>query len=600
MKLTNNQKRNALKKIIEMPTPSWLTHQVYKTHLEDFDYHSATISDNDTVFIKNIGDMIGVSLPSTTNPNNQWGYVDVQVSAKILESLFDSGQIFSPPSTGQDPKTYTKSNLLTASNHAGNMWGNSKGSFWMREGVFNYALYPNGESVLEPTDIEHRFWGMIGFPKGLVKLKSAEKLYYSHPRIKYPLSDGTLSKRIRVNDLDIWEIVEKANKYTDDKCITKDNVLQRYHQNLITIRILPMYNSNECHYFFGQLNKSSTKRISQLIHADTYDCITWMKTFSSLKSHRFKPSRTFLNPFYLEILTNKQLVSLESLMISNMLCQFNINRRKFVGSTDVMLQTQLENTNGYSKYFDEELKESVEHDLISLYTFFSKLNASSISRQLIQQVLSSIDWVLDNNKVICDWDTFSKSLYNFIETNRTHQLTKDNVRQNIVGTKTLFGKQYGGSQPKDYIRAFTFIRDFFLIKNIIKDDDELSIGVSNKSSCIPRLFKSDVILDSHDEHQGKDIDGKLLEQKPVGGHIISDYELVRLSDVERDNAFKSEGLGDKFDFDKNCRAMSPHHNRRMSILRLGEYIPIRDYDDESVKKAIKQKYETLSKKPILI
>ena len=58
MKLTNNQKRNALKKIIEMPTPSWLTHQVYKTHLEDFDYHSAIISDNDTVFIKNIGDML--------------------------------------------------------------------------------------------------------------------------------------------------------------------------------------------------------------------------------------------------------------------------------------------------------------------------------------------------------------------------------------------------------------------------------------------------------------------------------------------------------------------------------------------------------------
>ena len=54
----------------------------------------------------------------------------------------------------------------------------------------------------------------------------------------------------------------------------------------------------------------------------------------------------------------------------------------------------------------------------------------------------------------------------------------------------------------------------------------------------------------------------------VGGHIISDMELARMTEEEKDKAYREEGLGDTFEFDKNCRAMSRYHNHRMGVLRL--------------------------------
>ena len=76
-------------------------------------------------------------------------------------------------------------------------------------------------------------------------------------------------------------------------------------------------------------------------------------------------------------------------------------------------------------------------------------------------------------------------------------------------------------------------------------------------------------------------------------------ELIRLTDDERDEAFKEEGLGDKFDFNLNCRASSSYHNQRMGVLRLSEYLPIIN-DDEKVREARLQKYYELKAKPILI
>jgi hypothetical protein len=91
----------------------------------------------------------------------------------------------------------------------------------------------------------------------------------------------------------------------------------------------------------------------------------------------------------------------------------------------------------------------------------------------------------------------------------------------------------------------------------------------------------------------------LLISKPVGGHIISDMELIRMTPEERNQAAKLEGIGDVFDFDKNCRAMSSHHNLRMGVLRLSEYLPIMD-NDKMVREARIKKYNELKQKEILI
>ena len=108
-------------------------------------------------------------------------------------------------------------------------------------------------------------------------------------------------------------------------------------------------------------------------------------------------------------------------------------------------------------------------------------------------------------------------------------------------------------------------------------------------SKIPRLFKQYVIDKSAKDYKGLDIDDKPFTEKPVGGHIISDFELSTLNDEQRSEAFLSEGLGSKFSHDKNCRAMSSYHNLRMGILRLSEYMEIINESDDVVKKAIYDK-----------
>jgi hypothetical protein len=96
-----------------------------------------------------------------------------------------------------------------------------------------------------------------------------------------------------------------------------------------------------------------------------------------------------------------------------------------------------------------------------------------------------------------------------------------------------------------------------------------------------------------------DVDGKLLTTKPVGGHRISDMELIRMTPKERNQAFIDEEISDTFDFSKNCRAMSKYHNLRMGVLRLSEYLPIMD-TEKMVREARIKKYNELKQKEILI
>ena len=141
------------------------------------------------------------------------------------------------------------------------------------------------------------------------------------------------------------------------------------------------------------------------------------------------------------------------------------------------------------------------------------------------------------------------------------------------------------------------VRNFL---KMLRDEEYLkSIGIVMTSSRVKRIFSQDVIMDSLKENNGLDIDDTLLTTKPVGAHIISDMELIRLTDDERDEVFREEGLGNKFDFNLNCRASSARHNQRMGVLRLSEYLPIID-NNEKVKEVRLEKYHQLKAKPILI
>ena len=597
MYYTKKEKQKGLTSLIEMQTPEWLDKKVYQEYLDAFDYFKKNLS-NPSTFKANIEELVGKQL--SVDPNIQWGYIDVNVNAKFFVDLWGSGRIISPPSTGQDPKQYTKANEETASIHAGNMWGDEKGSFWLREGVLNYVIYPNGKTVLEATDIEHRLWGIIAAALGYVPFKSSRKLYFESPKIKKINEDGSISNSIQINGMTIFDIVEESNKYSEFGTITIDDVLNRYYSvgHTFKLRILPMYSENECHNFYSVLNKSDNKTEAQLLHASTYPSNFWIKTFSSVKLDRFKAADYNLHPLFKNLYPNNLLISLESFMTSHMIFQYVINNDYFVESTDVKIRQRIHDTYGYSSDWNgihvEDIKQNIIEKLDILYKFYSQIENPKITRQVIQQILQTLKWIDDENYIVYDWNLFSNSLYEFIQTYRIHQEGDDR------GTKTKFGQNLGASNLGNYRDAFSYIKKAFLQEHIIKNEDSLSIGITIKSNLIPRLFSNDVIDDSFKKVKGIDIDGNLISGRRVGGHIISDMELIRMTDGERSEAFVQEGLGDKFDFDLNCRAMSSYHNLRMSILRLSEYLSIMNLPDNEIREAIKKKKEILSNKPILV
>jgi hypothetical protein len=593
--LTNKQKKAGLTDLIEMTTPDWLSEEVYQDYMNNFDYYKNELS-NPSQFVASIKSLQGVT--NVSEPNLQWNYVDVTVTAQFFVDMWDKGRIISPPSTGQDPKSYSKSNYITASEHFANMWGDDIGSLWLREGVLNLVHYPGGRLILEATDIEHRLWGIIGGALGYLPLKSNEELTFKDPSIQREVQPGVFANHIIVNNLTIHQIVDEANKYSD-KIISIDDVLNRYFKvgHQFKLRLLPMYSEKECHNFYGILNKQSNKTEAQLLHAKTYDSNFWIKEHSSIKLQRFKAGNFDLHPFY-ELFDSSLLMKLESFMYSHLLFQ-NTIKGDFVESTDAKLRTEIENTFGYQKTWEsdnvEDIKEQLFQKLDLLYKFYSQIDNPRFSRQAIQQILKSIEWLEEENQVIFDWNLFSNSLYDFVETHRVHQSGPEE------GVKTKFGVNMGASNIKDYKCAFTYIKKNFLQEYIVKDKfDSTEIGVITKSDRIPRLFTNEVIDDSEKNHEGKDIDNTPIKGRRVGGHIISDYELVRMTDGERVQSFIDEGLGDKFDFDLNCRAMSSYHNLRMSILRLSEYLSVMNESDEIVKQKIREKKESLKHKSILV
>ena len=597
---SQSERKAELTRLIEAETPSWLTKDVYDKYIETFDYHQRKLNKQFHEWVTKICEYSCRNLPQ----NPQWKFIDVKINAKVLVKLYQEGKILSPPSTGQDPKNYNAANVQTASEHFGNHWGDGNGSFWLQNGVVNLVMYPNGFLVFESTDIEHRLWGIIGGALNLLKLKSDKKLIFQSYKIKRPLDPNDESAGfvdyIEVNDMYISDIVDYANKYaTTNEFVTHIDVLERYYEGTFNLRVLPMYSAKDCHYFYKVLNKMHNKTIAQLLHADTSESTNWLKTFSSIKLERFKAANYKLHPF-LNLYPSDKKISLETFMVAHLITQYTIDD-KFVDSTDGKLKDVIQSTFGYQYKFNEDLKESILNKFDILYELFSKIENPKLSRQNILQFLEIYNWVQNENMAICDIDIFANRLYNFIETERIHpEINPDGTKNDNVGTKTRFGVFMGASNKSDYLEAFSHIKKIFLYKALTDETYAFSIGLCKKSNRVPRLFTNEVIIDSFNKNKGLDIDGVEMEGSPVGGHIISDSELIRMTDTERVEAFKSENLGDKFKFELNCRAMSSKHNLRMSVLRLSEYLEIINEPDSIVRAKVREKREYLKNKPILV
>jgi hypothetical protein len=593
MKLSNQQEQQ-LKALIEMETPVWVTKEIYTQLVNEW----GTLKLDYDNFVANVSDLFTIA-PNELMINPVWKSISFRVSPKIFAEFYQKGRLISSPATGQDPKIVTSENIETASEHAGYQWGNIDGAHWLEWGTFNLILYPGGIFVLEPVDVEHRLWGLIGFQLGIVKLSSDKTLYYEDIRIE--------GGRIEVNDLYLSEIVVLANdslKSNVTSIITEEDILKRFNKGKFLTTILPMYSEADCHEYYRVKNKRSGKSKPQLMHAKDEVSNLLIKKFSSLKNHRFTASTDCLHPFYQHCFTNSSKTSLYTFMVSHLLFQY-LNSDGFLKhyTTDSSLVDEFIRTKGYTKCnlpYDDSSEKQLLETLDYLYDMFSRTpEEKDPSKQRILLLLELTKYLTNSNLFIYDKDTFMKSFNDFWDEKYYTWKLDDNGLEYQTDTRDEFGNYVTNSDSKSYNRAFNILRVGLLCNNdksLVYDKSIIdSLGIKEIGGYIPRLFSPKVIEKSAKTHKYLDIDDKPFntKEKPVGGHIISDFELTFLSDEERDNALLNEGITGGFKHDNNCRAMSSYHNLRMNVLRLSEYMKIINEDDSVIRKAIAEKRKVI-------
>ena len=592
---TKKQETAELSKLIEMQPPYWLTSEIYNQYHDLKDVLRTELRIR-TEVIEMFGDYRLDEERIFHNPT--WKSYSFQASPKILVDLYGEGRIISDPGTGQDPKLNSGPNRKTASNHAARQWGwtphycketgepvHSK-SEWIEYGTFNLVKYID-TIVLEPCNVEHRNWGLVGFPLNLIPIDYNEDLWYydnNLPELHDPVTNQMV-RRMKVIGLKLSEIVEKARELG---CLTtKEKVLKtHFYSNNFNFTILPFYGKEDCERYFQEVNTSSAKKIPQLFHAESEPIMGFAKNISSPKCVNFTPMNAKYHPLF-ETMSKKELIKLEALMYTFEVINFVDNGYKPISTSDFSLVDNYKKTNGYANFFKSEEFDSVLELLDWLYSLISKRNNPKLSRQFIQQLLLLGKHLEDNNFVILDTYMFINDFYKFY--NDEQETDNDEL--------TSFGRDVRTGSARNAKDAHSHVKRNFL--KMLSDEDYLrEIGIVPTSNKLKRTFSKDVILDSLEDNSGLDMDGEVLTTEPVGAHCISEMELSRMTDEQRDIAFMEEGLGNKFNHDLNCRASSVYHNNRMGVLRLSEYLKVID-DETLVRKARLAKYYKLKEMPIV-
>jgi hypothetical protein len=585
--MNKKQKIAELNRLMQMTPPSWLTKEIYEEFLNNRDTWQKQFQ-----MSWSLVELLGSENAKVFTFGDGWDSVDGAISPKFLFDKYLKGELISDPTTGQDPKTYSVENVKIASKHAGNQWGYKKKiipmgndemintpSAWISFGTFN-LIKIGGKLCITPINVEHRLWAFIAFPMNLITLASKHSLWFYHQNLP-PVFDSEIQKMvrgIRVNDMYLSDIVAKCNELgaTD---VTEDTIKNRFFENKFKFSFLPFFSQKQTEEYFAAINDSSSKTVAQIFHAESHHIQYWVKEFSSVKVTKFTPCGKHLHPVF-ETMKDGDLVKLEPLMISHTILQKNIKGGYIPHSDKALVSLFYENKNKVT----DEIKKNTISDLNWLDSVLSKSETPlAITKQLAQHFLKIRDYLDDSNRVIAD-----KAL--FIDEWNKWFASKGENQNN--GQLTEFAGYWRKSTIDAYTGAWGIIFNEFINRN-------KEVGIVTKSPVVPRLFSDDVVYDSYIKHNRVDVDAKLFTTKPVGGHMISDMELIRMTPDQRNQAFIDEGIGDTFDFNKNCRAMSSYHNNRMGVLRLSEYLPIIN-DDKKVIEARIKKYNELKQKEILV
>lgn len=583
-----------MENIIAMDAPKWHTKNIWEEYQTQFQELCNQFSDSKT-FKQLMVRELYVSLKKLEFQKNR-GSLRTRLSSKILAEKFTSGLIFSTPDTGQDPKMVNEHNLREAGKHAARHWGsNSSGeSDWIQDISLNAVIYPDKRIVFKPVNGEHRIWGIVGFQYGLVPLISPDGkdlLYFSKK-----LFGGS----IVVNNLTLPEIVALANDnlVNQNNIVTRSEILERFNANTVPVELLPMYNNEQCAAYFREVNdSSSSKKAPQMLHAFSDFANLRIRTFASIKNHTFIGSNDKLHPFLEKCFSRSSIVNLTNFMYAHMVTQFEIEKN-FVKSTDDALFEYYLSNQSYRKNYtkDLSLERRVIQSLDFLYhTFKYWPDTKNPSKQNVQQVLMLRKHLFENGYQIIDKKTFINQYYNFVKYNSNEVDSATGIINKKV--RLQFGYDMASSNIDNYNSAWKTVKNKFIgmgkDKSTKSDEQLYEIGIYPIGTELPRLFSKNRINLSVIECGGLDIDGTHFEEKgavPIGGHIISDWELNQLSDEDRDKAALREGcfIDNEFEFSQNCRAMSKYHNDRMGVLPLSLYLPIMNESKEVVKEREKE------------
>ena len=215
-------------KLVELPSPTWLTAEKYAKYLASHNPLEKTTLDMNQIMSSVLGYF---PQQGEYHIDRAYGSWNVIATPEFHYNLYLQDRLISPAESGQDPKSYSKVNLETAADHAANQWGyfadDSKGvlqkgymnptapSLWIYHGAFNIVQI-DGKVCVIPIDVEHRNWGLIGFPLGCVPMGNPEQgIYFYHndlPETNYCEVTKKIYRRIKINGLYLREIVQACHE----------------------------------------------------------------------------------------------------------------------------------------------------------------------------------------------------------------------------------------------------------------------------------------------------------------------------------------------------------------------------------------------------
>lgn len=510
-----------------------------------------------------------------------------KVRSSIYVKLWLTGRMIST-SDAQDAKDLTNNTFADSQKHATHHWNNE----WIEPGHLNIEIWYLSDGtikwVAQPVDFEHRLWGIIGFCLGLVPL--------GHDANDYKGENVAGKFNYEIAQM-LGESIENINKRFDGA-----------HQTCV---MLPSMNKEDKSKYFRDKNSSSAKSDLQLAHSTSSDLNNRIKQNTSIKVHNDASNNDKLNSFSKENFTDTQIYALKTYEFGIALWKFIANDYKFGATSKAMLRSYIVDNENYPMSEIEVLSSSYDEAYEKLFNIFKYGNLTL----KIQTMLFSLKIKKDTITLsffITDWVTFTKSFEKWIY-DKGHDDEYDEKGKVIGKKQNIWYRDFNSiKDSKGYNEFMQQINNEFL-KGYVDVVHLKSIGIVPTPKKLPRSWNDKDKMDNLKYWKSVDVDGTTLSEYDDNhaAHLISDFELSRMTNEQRENAFKEEsealceyGYQNITGHESNFRVTSTRHNMRMQIMRMSDYHKILKTTDTKLQekliidklKEYQLKYEN---KPIL-